>query len=135
MSIQYYWLHTATISATIQWFTVWPRVDHTTLCFSHKASSNQSNFLWSANYMTKQQLWNHQWAIITGAPNDQGGTGKRTLPITDRGTLGECRCLSRQRAILKPIVRRNYSKKEELTSWEGCMSLEWERCPQTPGKA
>ena len=123
--------------------TVQPRVNWAMLCFPLETSSNQSTLSQPADHTTTWKLWNHQWAITTCAPLINEGLGKRTLPITDRETLGECRYLSRQgEGWCSPTVvwegaisRRNYSEKEELTSQEGCMSLKWERWPQTSGEA
>ena len=59
------------------------------------------------------------------------GLWKRTLPITDRGTLGEHGYLSRQgdkwcasAAVLRRHYFENFSEKEVLTSQEGCVSLD-----------
>ena len=70
-----------------------------------------------------------------GVPMITEGLEKKTLPIIDRGTLGEFRYLSRhggEWCAPPTILRRNYSVKEELTSWEGCAGLGREGCPQTP---
>ena len=77
------------------------------------------------------QLWNHQEAIATGVPMSKEGLQKRTLACHRQRDVGECRYLFRKGgALCAPVVipRRIYSmrdsKKEVLTSWEGCMSLD-----------
>ena len=62
-------------------------------------------------------------------PNDQGGIVEEDSAHC-RGTLEEYRYLSWQGGewcAPAAILRRNYSVKEELTSQEGCMSLDRER--------
>ena len=99
--------------------TIHPTADQRALCFSWKTGSDWSTLSWLTNCTTMWQLTNYQWAITLCAPIIKEELGKRTLPITDRGTLGQCRYLSSQRekwcapaAILRRNYFENYSKKK-----------------------
>ena len=68
------------------------------------------------------QLWNQQWVITMGFLTFEEGLQKRTLPVTDIGTLGEHWYLSSQGQMVCPCSNSEKELFHEL-SHEGTHSM------------
>ena len=139
VSIHWPCFHTAPIHVTIQWLIIQPWAYQDMSCFHWEDHSNQLILgcwptTWpcgSCEIMNGPYLQVSWWLRKIGEEDcpSQRDTGGRLAPVQARSMP---LLHFWEGTIWRTCLRRTYSKKEGLQSWEGCTSLEKRWIPRRP---